>query len=147
MHFDKKCRMPDGDLQSTNLTQSQLEYAEVLSQIVKLSVFVSLRTAKFRVEAPNGYEKLLETVKKSGKSVDDLDEKELEELIDENLYENISSQKLGNSGIILQHLIYEAHQDEQVRQMFKEFLINTKDIAKIKSVEYLESKTGKKMIR
>lgn len=143
--YDNTCCADDGSIESPNLTENQYKYAEIISQIVKLAVFVSLRHSKFRVEAPNGFEKMMEQIKKDKKSYDTLTTEEKASYENRFLYETHSSQRLGNPSAVLQQLLHEAHEDKEIQEIMKKCLDDMKLNASKSTTKYVDSKNKRNL--
>lgn len=138
--YDPDSLVGDGKIESPNLTKTQKNYAEILSQFAKLANYVAMRNACFWVERPDGYNSMIAAVQKDGKNWDTMRKEEQEKYEKKYRYEKISSQRLGGAQIILQHMIYEAHQDEEVKKLWKALLDEVKILASKESSDYLEGR-------
>ena len=138
--YDHNSQASDGTIDSPNLTENQYKYAEVISQLTKIALFVSLRHSKFRVEAPDGYNKMIKAIQADGKSYDTLTPIEKEQYEAMFRYETHIGQRLGNVSSILQQILHEAHRDDEIRDIFNDCLKDIKISASKASTEYIEKK-------
>jgi hypothetical protein len=138
--YDKTCLADDGTISSPNLTKNQFKYAEILSEITNIAVFISLRSAKFRVETPDGMKKMLNAIRKDEKNYDTLSAEEKEMYEDTHLYETHSSQRLGNQSSLLQQMLHEAHQDKEIQQIFNDCIADIKYNASREATRYIDGK-------
>lgn len=140
--YDKTCMSDDGTLESPNFTENEFKYAEVLSEITNIAVFISLRSSKFRVETPDGMNKMMMAIKNDGKNYDTLTPDEKTKYENEHLYENHASQRLGNQSALLQQMLHEAHQDKEIRQIMDDCLTDIKYNASKATTRYIDNKKG-----
>jgi len=138
--YDADSLVGDGRIESPNLTKTQKNYAEILSQFAKLANYVAMRNTSFWVERPDGYNSMIAAIQKDSKNWDTMKKEEREKYERKYRYEKISSQRLGGAQILLQHMIYEAHQDEEIKKLWKSLLDESKMIASKEASDYLEGK-------
>lgn len=141
--YDKDSPVNDGKIESTNLTQAQKNYAEVLSHIGRVAKYVEMRNVCFWVEKPNGYREMLNALEKEGKSYDNLTPVEQEKYEKKYRYEKITSQRIGGSQVFLQNMLYEAHQDEAIKKIWKTLLDEIKMLASKEATDYFDGKNEK----
>lgn len=140
MSYDRSSSSDDGTLGSPNLTKNQFKYAEILSEVTNIAVFISLRSSKFRVEAPDGMKRMLEAIKADAKNYDTLTPDEKEQYENKHLYENHSAQRLGNQSALLQQMLHEVHQDKEVQTILKECINDVKCNASKEATKYIDKK-------
>jgi len=145
MSYESNCQARDGTLESPNLTTAQKNYMEIITQFARLANNVALRHGKFKVEAPDGYEKMIQKVKEDGKDYDQLTNEEKEFYENKYRFEKVASQRIGGGSIILQHLIYEAHRDPEIQRLFKSYIEDVKYIAAQESSKYFDKKNNKQL--
>lgn len=140
--YDHNAKADDGSVESPNLTENQFKYAEILSQLAKIAVFISLRPSKFRVEAPDGMNKMITKINADGKSYDMLTFEERKSYEDQFLYETHSGTRLGGAGAILQQLLMEAGNDHEIQEIRKQCLEDIKLNASKATTKYVDSKNS-----
>lgn len=138
--YDKDCSVLDGKIESVNLTRSQKNYAEILSQLGKIAKYVEMRSISMWVEKPNGYKEMLNALEKDGKAYDNLTPSERAEYDKKYRYEKITGQRIGGAQIFLQHMIMEAHQDKEVKKVWDDMLNEIKLIASKEATEYTDGR-------
>lgn len=127
-----------GELQSTEFTPQQYKYAQVVSQLTKLSLFISMRHVKIKTEAPNGMERLLDHCKKHRLDYDTMSQEQRSELENQFLYEIQSGTRLNNATSILQQILHEAHQRPEIQAMFKDYMDDVCLIASKETTNYFD---------
>src|SRR5574337_610940 len=145
--YDKDCSVADGKIESTNFTKAQRNYAEILSQIGRLAKYVEMRTVQFWVEKPDGYNEMMKALSKDGKAYDTLTPTERETYEKNYRYEKIKSQRLGGSQVLLQHMLYEVHQDPDVKKLWQELVGEIKVIASKEATDYQDGRDDSNLDR
>lgn len=138
MFYERYSSTIEGSIESPNLTLGQKKYIDFLTALNKAANIIALRNGTFMVEQPDGYQKMMDQIKKDGKNYDKLTAKEIERYEKEFRYQKVSNQKLGNGGVILQHLLIESHHDKVVATLLKEFIDDCKSIANKTTTEYAD---------
>lgn len=138
--YDKDCSVTDGKIESSNFTKTQKNYAEILSQLARLAKYVEMRNVSFWVEKPNGYNEMMNALSKDGKAYDTLTQTEREQYEKKYRYEKVTSQRLGGSQVLLQHMLCEAHNDPEIQKLWKELLGEVKVIASKEATDYQDGR-------